>query len=169
MSCVHPELRRERPAAVDRRCRSRLAAGLLAVAACTAAGAAPPTCSAATTVVLAARDDPYHDLAREFARAEGLPVAYTAPAALARNPVYLLWVTEPTRLSDAALHQLGVALASRRSAVSVGIISGASRQKVRDLLFRRANASGVHTSVSAAQGRITARVGLQARPAHQAT
>lgn len=104
------------------------------------------TCSAAgaqeTAVILADPADPYVALAREMAAAEGLPLVESLDEALAREPVYLLWVASPDYLSDEALVAIGLAMRGRESTVSTGIISGNSMEQARALWQRAAEVRG---------------------------
>jgi hypothetical protein len=94
-----------------------------------------------TAVILADPGDPYHSLAQEMAAAEGLPLVEGLEEALAREPVYLLWVVSPAFLSDQALVEFGLAMRSRVSAVSTGIITGSTPERAR-ALWQRASLAG---------------------------
>ncbi len=104
------------------------------------------TCSAAeaqeTAVILADPADPYHTLAREMAAAEGLPLVESLDEALAREPVYLLWVVSPDHLSDEVLVAFGLAMRGREPAISTGIISGNSMEQARALWQRASEVRG---------------------------
>ncbi len=95
-----------------------------------------------TAVILADPADPYHALAREIAAKEGLPLVDSLDDALAREPVFLLWVVSPDRLSDEALVEFGQAMLRRESAVSTGIITGRTPEQARALWHRAAEARG---------------------------
>ena len=76
------------------------------------------------TVVWSEPQDPYYDLAREIARAEGLPLADALDTALAHDPEFLMWVVSPERLSEEVFSGFGAALQRHGKIVSVGLISG---------------------------------------------
>jgi hypothetical protein len=104
------------------------------------------TCSAVeaqgTTAILADPADPYHTLAEEMAQVEGLPILHNLDEALARQPTTLLWVASPSHLSDQVMIDFGLAMRDRRSAVSTGIITGATLQDARALWQRAGQAQG---------------------------
>lgn len=104
------------------------------------------TCPAAraqeSAVILADPADPYHALAREMAAAEGLPLVEDLDEALAHEPVYLLWVVSPGRLSDEVLVGFGLAMRGRESVVSTGIISGSTMEAARALWQRAGEVRG---------------------------
>jgi LPXTG-motif cell wall-anchored protein len=93
-------------------------------------------------MILADPDDPYYPLAEEVTQQEGLLVAHTLDEALARNPSSLLWIVSPDRLSDEVLIAYGLALRDRPSAVSVGMISGATLADARKLWLRASQVNG---------------------------
>jgi hypothetical protein len=95
-----------------------------------------------TAVILADPADPFYALAQEMAVAEGLALVDSLDEALAREPVYLLWVVSPGRLSDQALVEFGQAMQRRAAAVSAGIITGSSLERARALWRRAAEAGG---------------------------
>jgi LPXTG-motif cell wall-anchored protein len=94
------------------------------------------------TLILADPDDPYYPLAEEVAQQEGLPIAHTLDEALARAPAFLLWIVSPGHLSDEVLVAFGLALRDRPSAVSAGILSGATLDDARDLWLRATQVKG---------------------------
>jgi hypothetical protein len=133
----------------------------------TAAGLAPSVRSDAgdvradeRTVVLADPGDVYYPLAQEIARAEGLELYPTLDAALAADPVFLLWVVSPAGLSDAALMTFARGLQAHPSAVSTGIISGQSLASAR-ALWQRADQVGGEYLVSASAANPDAHIAPQ--------
>jgi len=94
------------------------------------------------TLVLASADDPYFVLAEEIARSEQLRIVSGPDEALVENPEFLLWVVSPSRLSDRALVDMGLAIRARRASVSIGIISGSSIDAARALWRRAASVQG---------------------------
>jgi hypothetical protein len=112
------------------------------IACCSQAEPLPAATSSATTVVLARSDDPYYSLAAEIAAAEQLPLVTSLDKAFGLEPVFLLWVVSPARLSDQNLSDFGLALRDRPAAVSVGLISGSTLKQARALWQRRVSFSG---------------------------
>ena len=110
----------------------------------------------AGTLVLADPGDPTYALAEEIARQEGLPLANSLDQALARDPVFLLWVVSPSGLSDPVIADFGLAMRDRRSAVSVGLVSGSTLEKARDLWQRGFSFGGRCLSAVADEGTIRA-------------
>ena len=104
------------------------------------------TCSTAgaqgTAVLLADPGDPYYALAEEIAQAEGLLIVHSLDQALAQEPSFLLWVVSPGRLSDQAMIDHGLAVRDRASAISTGILSGATLEEARALWQRAGEARG---------------------------
>lgn len=96
----------------------------------------PPSTSA-DTVILADRADPYYGLAEEIARSESLPLVNEVGEALKYQPVFLLWVVAPERLSDQAFSQFGQTLQKNQAVISVGIITGSTPDKARALWQRK--------------------------------
>jgi hypothetical protein len=96
----------------------------------------------APAVVLADPHDPYHVLAQEIAGQESLPLVHSLEEVLAREPVYLLWVTSPGQLSDRALVDFGLAMRDRPSAISTGIITGSTLDDARELWLRASQVDG---------------------------
>jgi hypothetical protein len=94
------------------------------------------------TVILADPNDPYYTLAEEIAQREALPVLHSLDDALAQNPVFLLWVVSPSRLSDQAMVEFGLAMRDRQQAISTGIISGSTLEQARDLWQRASQVQG---------------------------
>jgi hypothetical protein len=103
---------------------------------------APVAGDQAQTLILADPDDTYYALAKEIAREEGLSIAHTLEEVLARDPIFLLWVTSPGHLSEQRLVDLGLALRNRPSAISVGIITGSTLEDARDLWLRASEVKG---------------------------
>jgi hypothetical protein len=95
-----------------------------------------------TTVILADRDDPYYALAEQIAHQETLPILESLDEVMAQDPMFLLWVASPSRLSDQVLVDFGLAMRNRESAISAGIISGATLDKARELWLRASQVSG---------------------------
>jgi len=93
-------------------------------------------------VVLADPGDPFYTVAEEIAAAEGAALVDSLENALARDPEYLLWVASPARMSDQALVYFGLALGTRDSVVSVGIISGSTMEHARQLWQRGRDVEG---------------------------
>jgi hypothetical protein len=104
------------------------------------------TCSAVgaqgTAVILADPADPYYALAEEMAQVEGLPLAHSLDEALGREPTTLLWVVSPDHLSDEAMIDYGLTMQGRSSAISTGIITGATLEDARALWQRAGQARG---------------------------
>lgn len=94
------------------------------------------------TVILADPDDPYYALAKEIAQHEALPIAHFLDEAIARDPVFLLWIVSPWHLSDQVLVDFGLAMRDRQSAISMGIISGATLEEARELWLRASEVKG---------------------------
>lgn len=109
---------------------------LLALASVPAGAAADPPAQAAETIVLTFLEDPYASLAEEIAGAEGLPLAHSWDAALAENPLAILWVAAPGELSDVVMAAAGMALKKHTGLPAVGIISGVSLEEARQLWQR---------------------------------
>jgi len=114
-----------------------LALALWLALAGTAVAEAPAQASAGT-IILADPADRYYALASEIAAGENLPIVPTLAQALARDPEYLLWVVSPERLSDEVLVDFALGLRDRTSAVSTGILSGATLDDAR-ALYQRAD------------------------------
>jgi hypothetical protein len=104
-----------------------------------AAGQAPVR---ETTVILADPDDVYYPLAEEIARQETLTVVHSLAEVLEQDPVFLLWVVSPSRLSDEVLVDFGLTMRGQPSAISVGIISGSTLNNARELWLRAAEVEG---------------------------
>jgi hypothetical protein len=113
------------------------------------------------TVILADPDDAYYALADEIAQRESLLIARSLHEALALNPVVLLWVVSPSGLSDQVLADFGLAIRDRQSLISVGIISGSTLSKARDLWRRKFSFNDRCLSAIAREGRMTALDGKQ--------
>lgn len=111
-----------------------LATLLLLATQATPASSAPGGSSIA---VLSDPADAYDVLAREIAATERSRHATTIKDALACEPEFLLWVSSPPNLSEAALCAMGRALHHRRPSVSVGIITGSTVEAARSLWLRR--------------------------------
>jgi hypothetical protein len=94
------------------------------------------------TVILADPRDPYYALAEEIAGQEDLPIVHSLDEVLDREPAFLLWVVSPDRLSDQVLVSFGLAMRDRPSAISTGIISGATLEDARALVQRAAEVEG---------------------------
>ncbi len=90
----------------------------------------------AGTIVLCEAGDPYAALAEEIAREEGLAVAQSWAEALAADPLYILWVAAPERLSDPAMVRAGLALKQHKTLPAVGMITGSSLGQARALWER---------------------------------
>ncbi len=113
------------------------------------------------SVILSEPADPYYPLAEEMARREGLPIVHSLEEALAQDPVFLLWVVSPRRLSDQALIDFGLGMRHRPSLISVGIISGTTLEDARDLWLRASEVRGERvTAANAANpaGHIAAQI-----------
>jgi len=131
-----------------------LTALILAAGALTRPAAARAIDTAARTVIWSEPKDPYYDLAREIARAEGLPLADALDAALADDPEFLIWVVSPERLSEEIFSDLGAALQRHGKVVSVGLISGSTIDTARALWQRRPDYTGRHLSIVPREGQI---------------
>ena len=88
------------------------------------------------TVVLADPADPYYRLAEEIAAAQGLALVRDWDAAVALDPLNILWVAAPDRLNDPLMARAGLALNSRPALAVVGILTGSSLDAARDLWQR---------------------------------
>jgi hypothetical protein len=133
---------------------------------------------AATAVVLANPADAYYALAEEIARVDGLPLVHSLDEALAQDPIFLLWVVSPSHLSDEAMVGFGLALRDHPTAISAGLISGATQEDARALWLRADQVRGEQVVVANAanpSGRIEAGItvfgpeGTLAYPLTQAT
>jgi hypothetical protein len=114
-----------------------------------AQAASPP--AAGDTVILADPRDPYYSLAEEMAEREKVPLVRSLEEALDQEPTFLLWVVSPARLSDQVLIDYSRATRDRPSAISMGIISGATLADARDLWLRAHQVQGERViSVNAA-------------------
>jgi hypothetical protein len=102
----------------------------------------PETAAVSQTVVLADPQDAYYALAEEIAQRDGARLLGSLEEALALDPRFLLWVVSPAQLSDATVVDFGLAMGARKSAISVGIISGSTMEKARELWLRRGEADG---------------------------
>ena len=107
------------------------------------------------TVVLSNPTDPYYPLAEEIAQTETLLLVRTLDEALARNPVFLLWVVSPSALSDRVLSDFGLAMRDRQSAISVGLISGSTEEKARELWQQQSLFNNRCFAAVAREGRIS--------------
>lgn len=87
-------------------------------------------------VVLANPQDPYYPLAQEISTSEDAPLAPNVSDALARHPIYLLWVVSPNWLSDEILIDFGATIKQHKSTVSTGIITGSTMELARGLWQR---------------------------------
>lgn len=103
-------------------------------------------------VVLADPADPYRTLGAEIAAVTTHAVAPDLASALKDDPAFLLWVASPPFLSEAALADLGRALAQHKKLISVGIITGSTLVRARELWRRRDQAkTGVTIHIIGAQ------------------
>ena len=116
--------------------------------------AAGPAGRNPTTLVLADPQDPYYSLARELADRQKLPLSHSFAEALAHDPVFLLWVVSPEHLSEELFAEWGRAIIDHPTAVSLGLISGSTRQEARALLNRQPSQASLFASVSPHEGRI---------------
>jgi hypothetical protein len=122
------------------------------------------TAPAAYTVIVASPEDPYHALAEEIAQTEGVAMADSVEDAVSLNPAFVLWVVSPEHLSDQTFASLGRAMLERPTAISLGIISGSTLERAREL-WRRAGlvkgervfaVNAANPSASIFEGRIIA-------------
>ena len=102
----------------------------------------PETATVSKTVILADAHDPYHALAEEIAQRDGARLVGSLEEALALDPEFLLWVVSPSHLSDQVLVDFGLAMVGRESAISMGVISGGTLEKARELWLRSSEAQG---------------------------
>lgn len=102
----------------------------------------PETPTTSKTVILADPHDAYYALAEEIARRDGAHLVGSLEEAFALDPEYLLWVVSPSHLSDQVLVDFGLDMGGRESAVSVGVISGGTLEKARELWLRSGEARG---------------------------
>lgn len=117
----------------------------------------PPASDESNTVILVHSDDPYYTLAEEIAESESLPVVHSIDEAIARSPIFLLWVMCPSRFSDSRVVDFGVKVRGLPSVISVGIISGSTLEKARALWKRAPQARGERL-VAVNQANPTARI-----------
>jgi hypothetical protein len=127
---------------------------LLSAAARTRPVAASERSGSVRTVVWSEPQDPYYALAREIARAEGLPLTHTLDDALAHNPEILIWVVSPDRLSEQAFSAYGAALRRHGKLVSAGLISGNTIDKARALWRRQPQDTGQRVAIVPREGQI---------------
>jgi hypothetical protein len=99
------------------------------------------------TVVLADPTDPYYDLAEEIAQSEKLLLFHDLNEALDSQPVYLIWVVSPKKLSSQAFTHFAEVLSSRAMVVSSGIISGSTLDSARALWNRTLTDNGKHIAI----------------------
>lgn len=99
------------------------------------------------TVVLANPEDPYYELAGEIAHEELLLLTDSLEEALAQAPVFLLWVVSPDRLSDKRLAEFGIEIRESSHSVAMGIITGSSLEKARELYRRARDVQGNNTLI----------------------
>lgn len=95
-------------------------------------------------MVAAVRGDPYRVLAEEIARETGYPVVDSPVTALQSNPVFLIWVMSPAMASDRDFVAYGQAVKNRKSEVALGVITGGTLEKARQLWRRRNQVSALH-------------------------
>jgi hypothetical protein len=94
------------------------------------------------TVILANPDDPYYPLAEEIALNQAISIVHSVDEAIKRDPVFLLWIVSPHRLSDQALLDMSLALRDRQSTISLGMISGENLEDARALWLRASEMQG---------------------------
>jgi len=85
-----------------------------------------PTLDQGSPLALSDPCDPYCALAQEIAGQEGLPLAHTLDEVLAQDPVFVLWVGSPGRLSDESLVDFALVMCDRPSIISPGITTGST-------------------------------------------
>jgi hypothetical protein len=107
-----------------------------------AASAQAPALVPGDAVILASPDDAYYALAEEIAQHEALLVVHSLDEAVARGPTFLLWVVSPSRLSEQALIELGLAVHDRQQVISTGIISGSTLEQAQQLWRRASQTKG---------------------------
>ena len=88
------------------------------------------------TIIISAKSDPYFPLAQEIAQAEGLGIAADIEEAVYANPRYILLVAAPENITDESLVEIG--RLSQRQGVypALGIITGSTIEKARQLWAR---------------------------------
>ncbi len=118
------------------------------------AGVKPAAGLQSSLVVLADPQDPYYVLAEEIGRAESCSVAPTLAEALDRQPVYLLWVISPSRVTEQRLSDFGLKMLESKRPVSTGIITGGTMESARALWQRKIQNTHLFVSVVPREQRI---------------
>jgi len=94
------------------------------------------------TLVLADPSDGYYELAEEIAAAEDCPVVHTWEDALVGDAEVVLWVVSPNGMSERFLAEVGLARKAGGSPLSLGIITGRSMERARQLWLRADQVQG---------------------------
>lgn len=108
---------------------------------------ASPRTGSDDMVVWASPADPYYALAQEIAEQEGLPIVHALEDVIDRAPTFLLWVVSPPRLSAQMLVDYSRAVRDHQQAIAMGIISGSTIDRARDLWRRAAHVDGQQTTM----------------------
>lgn len=88
------------------------------------------------TIIVSAKMDPYFPLAQEIAQAEGLGIAADIEEAVYANPRYILLVAAPENITDGALVEIGRLFQRQGVYPALGIITGSTIEKARQLWAR---------------------------------
>jgi hypothetical protein len=89
------------------------------------------------TLIVAEKSDPYYSLAQEIAAEEGLEMVETFDEVLQNPARFVLLVAAPERLSPDRLAQIGELFQDQNYYPGLGIISGSTMEKARQLWARR--------------------------------
>lgn len=101
--------------------------------------------------VLVLEGDPYLPLAEIIQRDTGFAMVHSLEAALAGDPVFLIWVVSPEVMSDALMVQYGQAVGERPRSIALGFITGPTLESAQALWQRRDAVLARH--LFAAQGK----------------
>jgi len=86
-------------------------------------------------------------LAEEIAHETNYRLVQSVAEALDGDPVYAIWVVSPGRFTDRDLVSYGVRVRHRRSAISLGFITGGTLEKAREFWNRSGQASAQRVAV----------------------
>jgi len=98
-------------------------------------------------IVAVAPDAPFRVLAEEISSETGYRLLNSPVEALKLNPVFLIWVVDPSTASDTDFVAYGQAVRDHQSTVSMGIITGGTLSKARALWKRRNEVSARRKAV----------------------
>lgn len=85
------------------------------------------------TVIFTSKDDYYYSLAEEISTKEGIPIYQTFEEVAEAQPVFLLWVIAPDKLSETVLMDFSSKLKQLDTSIAIGIISGKTIEDARGL------------------------------------